>query len=153
MTPWPSKRLPGRLKPERKEWLLIIIFLVLALTALVLVAYLETRAEEERALKATSPAKHLEAARLALRNLQAALRNLGYDVTVSQSDKPTEFTIISKDFDDTDHRVRFLSFLRGENTLLTEVCSVGFETLHLRTSDLPFLGFSDTYSLACINST
>lgn len=66
MTPWPSKRPPGRPKAEKKERLLIIAFLALALTALMLAAYLADRAED-RAFNAMSPAKHLEAARLALK--------------------------------------------------------------------------------------
>ena len=55
--------------------------------------------------------------------LQRKLRNLGYDLTVAQSDKPGELTITSKDFDDTDHRVRFLSLLRSRNSPAAEVLS------------------------------
>ena len=85
--------------------------------------------------------------------LQRKLRNLGYDLTVAQSDKPGELTITSKDFDDTDHRVRFLSLLRSRNSPAAEVCLAGFQTVRLKTpGDLfGFFGFSQTYSLECFN--
>jgi hypothetical protein len=80
-------------------------------------------------------------------DLQDSLKNLGYDLTVAQSDKPDEIVITSKDFDDTDHRVRFLSFLRGRNSPAVGACLAGFQTVRLKSSG--FFGFSEAYSLDC----
>jgi hypothetical protein len=89
-----------------------------------------------------------EARKAALRNLQDSLKNLGYDLTVAQSDKADELIITSKDFGDTDHRVRFLSFLRAPNSPAAYVCVAGFQTVRLK--DTGFLGlFSETYPLEC----
>jgi hypothetical protein len=88
---------------------------------------------------------------LAVRDLQDVLKNLGYDLTVGQSDKSGKVSITSKDFDDTERRVRFLSFLRSRSSPLSGVCSAGFEKVELKSSALPFVGFSDTYSLDCFN--
>jgi N-acetyl-anhydromuramyl-L-alanine amidase AmpD len=62
----------------------------------------------------------------AVSSLQSDLKNRGYDLTVSRSDKPDEITIVSKDFGDTDHRVLFLSFLRGRNSPASQACVAGF---------------------------
>ena len=78
--------------------------------------------------------------------LQRELRNLGYDLTVAQSDKPGELTIASKDFDETDRRLRFLSFLRGRSSPAAGVCIAGFEAVCLKGA-----GFSEVYSLDCFN--
>jgi uncharacterized FlaG/YvyC family protein len=88
--------------------------------------------------------------RTAVRDLQSDLKNLGYDLTVSQSDKPNELIITSKDFDDTEHRVRFLAFLRGRNSPTAGVCVSGFQKVRLKERD-SFFGFNDVYSLECFN--
>jgi hypothetical protein len=101
-----------------------------------------------------------EAARIAERQreavvqqLQARLSELGYAVTVAPSDKPGEIVITSKDLGDTDHRVRFLAFLRGRNSPATSACFAGFHTVRLSSGLLsPIWGFSEAYSLDCFGS-
>ena len=83
--------------------------------------------------------------------LQADLKGLGYDLTVSRSDKAGEVAITSKEFDDTDHRVRFLAFMRGKSSPRFGVCYAGFNKLRLKSSSIPFVGFDDSYSLECFN--
>ncbi len=85
----------------------------------------------------------------AVEQLQTDLKNLGYQLTVDESDAPDKIIITSADFDDTDHRVRFLSFVRGKNTPMTGTCWFGFRQIELRTSKIPFVGFSETYALSC----
>lgn len=101
--------------------------------------------EEQRAAKLAE-----EGRRTAVRDLQENLKNLGYDLAITQSDKPDEIVITSKDFDGTDHRVRFLSFLRGRNGPASGVCLAGFQTVRLKGASL-FFGFSESYSLECFN--
>jgi ABC-type protease/lipase transport system fused ATPase/permease subunit len=89
-----------------------------------------------------------ESRRTAVHDLQAGLRSLGYDLTVSQSDEPGEIVITSREFDDTDHRVRFLSLLRGRDSPTAGVCLAGFSGVRLKGPGLIFR-FSETYSLRC----
>ena len=110
---------------------------------------LETsRIREELAVAPQAAQLAEERRRTAVRDLQDNLRNLGYDLTVARSDKPDEIVITAKDFDDTDHRVRFLAFLRRQTSPAGEVCLAGFQTLHLKTPNF-FSGFSEAYSLEC----
>jgi peroxiredoxin Q/BCP len=103
-------------------------------------------AEQEQAAAALSAEK----ARVAsVQSLQTSLTNLGYDLTVSRSDNPTEIVINSKDFSNTDQRVRFLSFLRGRNSPATGVCLGGFQTVVLKSGWVSPLGFSEAYPLEC----
>jgi hypothetical protein len=85
----------------------------------------------------------------AVEQLQEDLKNLGYQLSVDESDVPDKIVITSSDFDDTDHRVRFLSFVRGKNTPMSGTCWFGFRQVELRTSKIPFVGFSETYPLSC----
>jgi hypothetical protein len=85
-----------------------------------------------------------------IRELQEKLRNLGYDLTVTRSEKPDEIVITSADFGDTDHRVRFLSFLRGRNGPTADVCLAGFQTVRLQGTG--WRVFSEQYSLECFNA-
>lgn len=88
----------------------------------------------------------------AVRELQEQLRNLGYELTVAQSEKADEIIITSRDFAETDHRVRFLSFIRGRNSPAAGVCFAGFQSLLLRNSRYTFggqFGFSESYPLEC----
>ena len=125
-----------------------------------LVAAKEAARQKEAAAKEAARrelAEAQQAARLAeegrmtaIRDLQNSLRDLGYDLTVAQSDKKDEIVITSRDFDDTDHRVRFLSFLRRRNSPSTGVCLAGFQTVHLKGSGW-FFEFSEAYPLECFS--
>jgi uncharacterized FlaG/YvyC family protein len=107
-------------------------------------------AERKSAEERSAQDRQLSEQRAAVvRDLQDKLRNLGYDLTVGESDKPEELIITSKDFDQTDQRVRFLSFLRGRTNPATDVCLLGFRVVNLRTSALPLVGFSEKYVLGC----
>jgi len=82
--------------------------------------------------------------------LEAQLRNLGYEVTVSYDTKtPDEIVITAKDLDDTDHRVKFLSIIRSGSGPGRLLCWSGFRTVRLRTGSIPFVSFSEGYSLGC----
>lgn len=81
------------------------------------------------------------------RDLQDELRQLGYDLTVAQSDKPEEVVIASKDFEDTDHRVRFLAYIRGQNRR-PGLCSRGFGQVRIESGGI-IGGFNEVYSLDC----
>jgi len=81
--------------------------------------------------------------------LEQKLKELGYDVSVSISDDNDEVIVTSSDFSDTDHRVRFLAFVRGKKSPLFSACSNGLTKVRLRISDIPLLGFSESYSLDC----
>ena len=83
--------------------------------------------------------------------LESQLKNLGYDVKVTDDGKTrTEIIIVSSDFSDTDRRVKFLEFLRGHNGPAAELlCVRGFQTVRLRT---PLHSFSEPYSLECYGS-
>jgi hypothetical protein len=104
------------------------------------------QAEEIRA-KAKSEAKAPHDT--AITQLAGDLKNLGYEFTVEPSDSPDEVTITSSDFAETDHRVRFLSFMRGRTAPIAGVCWVGISKIRLRSSKLPFLGFDESYSIDC----
>lgn len=111
------------------------------------------RREADEASQAAQLAE--ERRQTAVRDLQDHLTNLGYDLTVAQSDKHDEIIVTSKDFGDADHRVRFLAFLRRETSQSTEACLAGFQTVRLRTPGSLFdglFGFSQTYSLECFTS-
>jgi hypothetical protein len=85
-------------------------------------------------------------------DLGVELRNLGYDLKVNtNSDVPEEVVITSSEFDDTDHRVRFLSFMRGRNSPASRACVSGFSKIRLRSSQIPFVGFDESYSLNCFS--
>jgi hypothetical protein len=87
----------------------------------------------------------------AVHELQIQLKNLGYDLKTSTSKVPNEIIITSKDFADTDHRVKFLSFIRNHNGPSGLLCVHGYETVRLETS-LPVIGFNEQYSLDCFGS-
>ena len=104
------------------------------------------KAEEEK----TMARNEADAARAAaISKLAADLKSLGYDVSVEPSESPDAVTITSSDFDDTDHRVRFLSFLRGNKAPTVSVCWAGITKVQLRGSRIAFLGFNEIYSLDC----
>jgi hypothetical protein len=86
---------------------------------------------------------------LAINQLSADLKNLGYDLSVEAggSDAPTEIVITSSEFSDTDHRVRFLSSIRGRNALTAASCWNGFDKVRLRSSNIPLGGFNESYSI------
>jgi hypothetical protein len=76
--------------------------------------------------------------------LQNELKDRGYGCTVAtSSDAPDEIAITSKDFNDTDHRVRFLAFLRGRNY---DICATGFRKVRLKSG---WFEFSESYNLEC----
>ncbi len=105
-------------------------------------------AERQRIAEARESARLAEQGRkTSLRDLENNLKNLGYNLMVAQSDKPDELVITSKDFDDTDHRVRFLSFLRSRDSPAAEACLAGFQTVHLKGGSI--FDFSETYPLDC----
>jgi hypothetical protein len=77
------------------------------------------------------------------------LKNLGYELTVEASEARNEIVITSTEFSETDHRVRFLSFLRGRTAPTFGICWNGFSEIRLRSSKLPYVGFNESYSLDC----
>jgi hypothetical protein len=85
----------------------------------------------------------------ALIELEKNLRNKGYDLTVSGSEMPDEVVITSSDFADTDHRVQFLAAMRSKHS--GPPCWAGFRTVRLRSSSIPLVGFSESYSMECMN--
>lgn len=96
--------------------------------------------------------KAREAARTAVaRELQDSLNSLGYSLMVKLAEKPEEIIIIAPEFNDADHRVRFLSLLRSRNSPAAGVCSAGFRTARLNSSEWAW-GFSQQYSLDCAPS-
>ena len=58
--------------------------------------------------------------------VQISLRDLGYDFAVSPSETAGEVVITSSEFDDTDHRVQFLAFLRSKKSPVLGLCFGGF---------------------------
>jgi hypothetical protein len=113
-------------------------------------------ARERLKAKEQSNTKEI-AARIRITNSEAAavvelekdLRNRGYDLKVSGSDTPDEVVITSSDFADTDHRVQFLSAMRSKYS--GPACWAGFRTVRLRSSSIPLVGFSESYSMECMN--
>ena len=112
------------------------------------IAAAHQKATDERNAAARVAALAQERMKESASNLQSELKNRGYDLTVSLADKPGEITIVSPDFGDTDHRVRFLSFLRGQNSPASEVCAAGLYNVRLKNGEW-FGGFSEVYSLDC----
>jgi hypothetical protein len=103
------------------------------------------KSELRQAVEAEKQAK--EARQAAVVQLRADLKNLGYDLTLGQSDAPEEIVITSGEFAQTDHRVRFLSFLRGKNSPALAECFTGLRTVRLKSSS--YFGFDESYSLNC----
>ena len=81
--------------------------------------------------------------------VQQSLRDLGYDFEVSPSETAGEVVITAAEFDDTDHRVRFLAFLRNHKSPVRGLCFGGFTKVRLRSSRIPLVGFDESYSLEC----
>jgi len=114
----------------------------------------KTAADERNAASLAASAASMAASlaqeriREVARNLQSELMNRGYDLTVTQSARPNEINIVSNEFSDTDHRVRFLSLLRGHDNLATQACMAGFLNVRLKDREW-FAGFSEVYSLDC----
>jgi len=101
------------------------------------------QAENARVAKEAS-----EARASSVRQFQTALRNVGYDLSVEAShDDQAEVVITSKEFDETDRRIRFLSFLRNAWGPAGAVCWQGFSRVRLRSSKIPLVGFNESYSL------
>jgi hypothetical protein len=103
------------------------------------------------ARNARAAARNVRAA--AITQLSADLNNLGYDLNVEAggADAPTEIVITSSEFSDSDHRVRFLASIRGRSGLTASACWDGFDKMRLRSSRIPLVGFSESYSLDCYN--
>ncbi|MEQ1883721.1 MAG: hypothetical protein ABL967_01580 [Bryobacteraceae bacterium] len=106
--------------------------------------FLRRAAEEERQAK--------KARITVVPEIESDIKNRGYAVNVSRSDVPGEIIMTSKDFGDTDRRVRFLQLLRGRNGPAELLCLRGYRTVRLNTSTLPILGFNEQYSLDCYGS-
>jgi hypothetical protein len=105
------------------------------------------KADKDQQAKAAADARSIAVTQFAL-----DLKNLGYDLSVKVNhDVPNEIVLTSSEFGDTDHRVRFLAFMRSRNNPEELVCLSGFTTIRLRTSAIPFVGFDDSYSLNCFN--
>jgi hypothetical protein len=85
----------------------------------------------------------------AIVQLQKDLKSLGYDLAVEQSEVSGEVVIKSAEFTDTDHRVRFLAFIRNKNSPASEACLAGFVSVRLKSSIV--FGFDESYSLECSN--
>jgi hypothetical protein len=112
-------------------------------------ANLESRLEIVRQPRAAAQQAKIAQAST-IRELQNQLRDLGYDIRVAKSNKADEIVITSKDFSDTENRVKFLAFIRGRSSPAGNACLLGFQTIRLE-STIPFLGFSEQYSLDCFN--
>lgn len=92
-------------------------------------------------------AQQNEQKRSAGRDLKADLKNLGYEYDVEVDVSKNEIIITSTDFENTDHRVRFLSFLRGKHHPTSGVCFAGLDKVRLRGGR--FFAFSEAYPLNC----
>jgi hypothetical protein len=91
-----------------------------------------------------------EARALVVSGFGALLKEKGYDLDV-KANSDYEIIITSSEFSDTDHRVRFLSFIRSKNSPAYGVCGNGFSKIRLRSSSIPFVGFDESYSLDCLS--
>lgn len=108
------------------------------------------RARAEQFRETALAAQQIRAGQVAaVDGLGTSLKNLGYDVKVSKSDTAGEITITSSEFSDTDHRVRFLAFVRKDR-VIEGVCLAGITTVRLRESQYPF-SFNEAYSLECFS--
>lgn len=105
------------------------------------------KAAIEQAVEDAKQAK--EARHAAVAQLRVDLKALGYDLTVTESEVPDEIVITSSEFADTDHRVRFLSFLRGKKSPVIAACWAGWRNVRLKSSG--FFGFDQSYSLNCFD--
>jgi hypothetical protein len=85
----------------------------------------------------------------AVSQLGSDLKNLGYDLAVERSGTQDEIVITSSEFSETDHRVRFLAFLRGKSAPTFGICWNGFSKIRLKSSKIPYVGFDEGYSLDC----
>jgi len=97
----------------------------------------EARAEQERVETLKNDQIH---------TVEVQLRELGYDLRISGSGKPDEVTISSNDFSDTDHRVRFLAYIRSQRGPGHKLCLLGVKQARLGQG---FLQSGDSYSLEC----
>lgn len=106
----------------------------------------ESRAGQEYELRAQAN----NARASAIVQLGKDLKDLGYELSVEASpDTWDEIIITSTELGDTDHRVRFLSFMRGRNAPTGGLCGAGLTKLRLKSSTLPLVGFNELYSLSC----
>jgi hypothetical protein len=102
-------------------------------------------AQAERTRAATEAS---EARAASVKQFETALKNVGYDLSVEASrDDRAEVVVTSQEFDDTDRRIRFLSFLRKEWGPAGAACWQGFSRVRLRSSKIPLVGFNESYSL------
>jgi len=108
----------------------------------------EAAAKQKEAAAERAREARAEAQRVAVRELEQNLRNMGFDVTVAQSVNPSEITIASRGFDDPDRRSWFLMFLHGPNSPVAAACAAGIQTVRLKGPGV-FFGFSDQFSLDC----
>jgi hypothetical protein len=101
----------------------------------------EMRAEQER----------IAAWRIAqIHGVEVKLRELGYDLRVSAPGNANEVVISSGDFSDTDHRVRFLAYIRSQRGPGRSLCSLGINQVRLSGHRfLASFGSGDAYSLDC----
>ena len=90
----------------------------------------------------------VEARAAAVRQLEQNLRNMGFDVTVSQSPDPSEITIAARGFDDPNRRDWFLMFLHGPNSPVAAACAAGTQSVRFKGPGV-FFGFSESFSLDC----
>jgi hypothetical protein len=85
-----------------------------------------------------------------IHSIEVQLRELGYKLSVSASNKSGEIAISLDDFSDTDHRVRFLAFIRSQKGPAQNLCWLGISEIRL--TGQGFLGSfrsGDAYSLEC----
>jgi hypothetical protein len=105
-----------------------------------------SKAAIEQGINAAQLAKTSRATVIA--QLQTDLNNLGYDLSVNDSDGAGEIAIRSSVFDDTEHRVRFLAFLRSRSAPTSDICLMGIRSIRLRGSGFLF-GFNEAYPFSC----
>jgi hypothetical protein len=103
-------------------------------------------AAEERSPQSSAEVTKTEYVRI----VQSELQELGYDLRITRSEKQDEIVISSKDFRDTENRVRFLAHLRSQKGPAQRLCSIGFQEVRLTGGGvLGRLEFNEAYSLEC----
>lgn len=108
----------------------------------------ERKAAQAKNAQAANDAREARAA--SVKQFESALKNIGYDLSVEASDDShSEVVITSQEFSETDRRIRFLSVLREKWTPAALVCLQGFSRVRLKSSKIPMVGFSESYTLDC----
>lgn len=110
------------------------------------------KAQRDLDTKAADAKSAQDSRSIAVTQFALDLKNVGYNLSVKiNPDVSHEVVITSSDFSETDHRVRFLAFIRSKNSPAYIICLSGFTTIRLKASQIPFVGFDESYALDCFN--